>query len=42
VAARNAEGVKLHLVIVPARVQAVEVAAAVDAKHHGLAIDHER
>jgi hypothetical protein len=28
--------------IVPARVQAVEVAAAVDPEQHGLAIDHER
>ena len=42
VAHQHVEGVELHLVIVLARVQAVEVAAAVDAEQHGLAVDHER
>ncbi len=32
------EGVKLHLVVMLARMQGVE---ASDAEHHGLAVDHE-
>ena len=39
---RHVEGVELHLGIMPARVQAVEIGPAVDAEQHGLAIDHER
>ena len=35
------EGVELDLVVVLARVQGVEVGDAVDAKHHGLAVDDE-
>lgn len=31
----------MHLIIVPAREQAVEVGAAVDAKQHRFAVDHE-
>ena len=42
VADQNIEGVELHLVIVPARVQPVEIGAAVDAEQHGLAVEDER
>jgi hypothetical protein len=38
---RCVEGVELHLVIVPAGMQAVEIGAAVDAEQHGLTVDHE-
>jgi hypothetical protein len=34
------KGVELHFVIMLARVQAIEVAAAVDAKQHRFAIQH--
>ena len=42
VADKNIEGVELHLVIVPARVQPVEIGAAIDAEQHGLAVEDER
>jgi hypothetical protein len=35
------EGIELRLRILLAGVQGVEVGDAIDAKHHGLAIDHE-
>jgi hypothetical protein len=38
---QDVEGVKLHFVFMPAAVQRVEVGNAVDAEHHGFAIDHE-
>src|SRR6266550_1046796 len=34
---QNIEGVELHLIIMPARVQPVEIGDAVDAEHHNLA-----
>ena len=42
VADQHVEGVELDLVIVLARVQAVEIGAAVDAEQHRLAVDDER
>jgi len=39
---QDIEGVELDLVIVLPRVQAVEVAAAINAEQHGLAIDQKR
>ena len=39
---RHIERVELHLGIVPARVQAVEIRSAVDAEQHGLAVEDER
>ena len=39
---RCVEGVELHLVIVPAGMQAVKVGPAIDAQQHGLAIDHKQ
>ena len=42
VADQHVEGVELHFIVVPARVQPIEVGPAVDAEQHGLAIDHER
>ena len=42
VAHQNVEGVEPHLGIMPARVQAVEVRAAIDAQQHGFAIKDER
>ena len=38
---QDVEGVELHLVVVPAGMQAVEVGDAVDAKQHCLAVDDE-
>jgi hypothetical protein len=38
---RHVEGVELHLVVVPAWVQGVEVGDAVDAEHDRFAIDDE-
>lgn len=38
---KDIEGVKLHLVIMPTRMQGVEVGDAVDAEHHGLSVDDE-
>jgi hypothetical protein len=35
------EGEELHVVIVFARVQAIEIRSAVDAEQHGFAVDHE-
>ena len=35
------EGIKLHLAIMLARVQRVEIGNTVDAQHHGLTVDHE-
>ena len=37
----DVEGVQLHLVIVLAGMQRVEIGDTIDAKHHGLAVDHE-
>ena len=39
---QNVEGVELHLVVIPARMQAVEIGNAVDAKQDRLAINDER
>lgn len=38
----DVEGVKLHLVIVLAAVQTIEVGSAVDAEQYGLTIDYKR
>src|SRR4029078_4242999 len=40
--ANHVEGVKLHLVIMLAAVQAVEVRYPVNAEKHRLAVDHKR
>ena len=37
----NIEGVNLHLMLVLAAVQRVKIGNAVDAEHHGFAIDDE-
>jgi hypothetical protein len=39
---QDVEGVELHLIIMPARMQAVEIRYAVDAEQDRLAIDDER
>lgn len=39
---QHVERIKLHLVIVPAAVQPVEIGSAVDTEQHGLAVDHKR
>ena len=41
IADEDVEGVELHLGVMLAAVQAVEIGPAVDAGQHGLAIDHE-
>ena len=41
VVSQAVEGVELHLVVVLAGVQGVEVGDAVHAEHHSLAIEHE-
>lgn len=38
---QDVEGVGLDLLVVPARVQGVEVGDAVDPQHHGFAVDDE-
>ena len=38
---QHIEGVELHFLVVPARVQRVEVGDAVGAEHHGFAVDHD-
>jgi hypothetical protein len=37
----NVKGVKLHFVVVFARVRCIEIRGPVHTQHHGLAIDHE-
>lgn len=37
----NVEGVELHLFVVPAGMEAVEIGDAVDAEQHPLAVEHE-
>ena len=41
IADEDIEGVELHLDVMLAAVQAVEVRPAIDAQRHGLTIDHE-
>ena len=41
IADEDVEGVELHLGVMLAAVQAVEVRPAIDAQQHGLTIDHE-
>jgi hypothetical protein len=38
---QDIEGIELHFVVMPARVQRIEVGDAVDTEHHCLAVDHE-
>ena len=42
IAHQNVEGVGLYLVVVPARMQAVEIRSPIDAEQYGLAIEDER
>ena len=42
VADQHVERIELQLVVVPARMQPIEVGDAIDAEQHGFAVDHER
>ncbi len=38
IASQHVEGVELHLVVMAARLQRIEIGDAIDAQHHGFAI----